>query len=318
MDGSRIAYDASAKNSTKPNAANKVLVWDVRTGKTVKVSGKKTAAADSTSTGAGVFQLAIAGSRVAWIVNEGGNLEGDDYLFASSVTSPKERKVASALRSGDSCPGREASHCAGPWLGGLVGSGNTITVNRWTTDSQGDVTSGGLYALKGTNLKQIADGASTVLAVSSDAGREAVLRSDGSVAVYSASGNVQATVNPPNAKGAALSGKNLVIVTKTPRELELYNSHTGSLRKTFPAHGTKQPRNLDVQDNIAIYSVGSELHAVNLSSGKDRVVASLNGGIYLAQMDSAGLVYAGNGFGANYGKGTLAFLPLARVKAAVS
>src|SRR5262249_27862509 len=64
MEGSRIAYDASPRYATKPQT-NKVLVWNVRTGKTVTVSGKKTAGADSTSTGAGVFQLAIAGSRVA-------------------------------------------------------------------------------------------------------------------------------------------------------------------------------------------------------------------------------------------------------------
>jgi len=67
MDGDRIAYDASSKILAKPRA-NKVLVWNVRTGKTVKVSGKKTAAADTSSTGGGVFQLAIAGSRVAWLM----------------------------------------------------------------------------------------------------------------------------------------------------------------------------------------------------------------------------------------------------------
>src|SRR3954452_8856836 len=102
IDGSRIAYDASAKLVTKPHATNKVLVWNVRTGKTVKVSGAKTAVSDGVG-GDGVFQLAIAGSRVAWVVNEGGNLENEDYLFTSSVTNPKERKVASALRTGDSC-----------------------------------------------------------------------------------------------------------------------------------------------------------------------------------------------------------------------
>src|SRR3954470_20876554 len=70
IDGSRIAYDASAKFVMKPHATNKVLVWNVRTGKTVKVSGAKTAVSDGVG-GDGVFQLAIAGSRVAWVVNEG-------------------------------------------------------------------------------------------------------------------------------------------------------------------------------------------------------------------------------------------------------
>jgi hypothetical protein len=316
VDGGRVAYDLDARNASSPNATNRVVVWNVRTGKTTKVSGKKTAIADNTSTGAGVFQLAIAGSRVAWLVNEGGNLEGDDYLFTSSATNPGERQVASAMRTGDNCPGREATRCAGPWLGGLVGSGSVVALNRWTTDSQGDVTSGGLYVLNGTHLKSIATGAGTVLAVSSDAGREAVLRPDGSVAVYSASGNVQVTVNPPNAQEVALSDKSLLVLSKH-RQLALYDAHTGSLRKTFFVHGTKQPRNLDVQGNIAIYTVGSALHAVNLSSGKDRAIRELRGGPILADIDGAGLVYAANRY--EYRPGTrVAFVPLARVEAAVS
>src|SRR3954452_9598467 len=71
IDGSRIAYDASAKLVTKPHATNKVFVWNVRTGKTVKVSGPKTAVSDDV-VGAGGLQVAIAGSRVAWVAHKGG------------------------------------------------------------------------------------------------------------------------------------------------------------------------------------------------------------------------------------------------------
>jgi hypothetical protein len=316
VDGDRVAYNLGARNAPKPRAVSKVLVWNIRTGKTIKVSGKKTAAADVTSTGMGVFQLAIAGSRVAWLVNEGGNLESDDYLFTSSLTHPKEQQVASALRSGDSCLGREASHCAGPWLGGLVGSGNVIALNRWTTDSQGEMTSGGLYALEGTQTKSIATGANTVSAVSADGGREAVLRSDGSVGVYSKSGSVLATVNPPSAAAAALSGKNLVVLSKG-RMLEVYDAHTGSLQKTLSTHGKGGPQNLDVQGNVATYTSNSSVRAVNLWSGKDRTVGTLGNRIAFARIGSAGLAYAANGTRASFGKATLVFEPLARVKAAV-
>jgi hypothetical protein len=315
MDGDRVAYDLTTRYSATTNATNKVLVWNVRTGKTIKVSGKKTAAADSSSTGAGVIQLAIAGSRVAWLLNLGGNLEGDDYLLTSSVTSPKERQVVSAVRVGDNCAGR-GPHCAGPWLGGLVGSGNSIALNRWTTDSQGNVASGGLYALKGTRLHPIATGASTVWAVASDGGREAVLRSDGSVAVYSASGKVLVTVNPPGADAVALSGKNLVVLTQ-PRTLALYDAQTGLLKKTLAVQGKGQ-QNLDVQGNVAIYTTGSSVHAVNLLTGRDRAVGTLPTRIALARIDGAGLAYAGNGVRGSFGKGTLDFVPMARIKAAVS
>ena len=324
MDGDRIAYDASPRVSAKPNAVDKVLVWNVRTGKTVKVSGKKTAAADSSSTGAGVFQLAIAGSRVAWLMNEGGNLEGDDYLFTSSLTNPKEHQVASEIRTGDGCPGRSQGRCAGQWLGGLVGSGSFLAVNRWTTDANGAVTAGELDVLSGTKLKRVATGAGTVQAAVADGGRVAVLRADGTVALYSAAGELLLTVHtPPDTQTVALQGKRLLVGTRT-RQLELYDAHTGSLRKTLTAHSTltapgKAPRNLDVQGNIAIYTTGNagELHAVNLSTGKDRVLAKPHGGVVLAQLDRSGLAYAGNGSGTNYGKGTLVFIPLARVAAAV-
>jgi outer membrane protein assembly factor BamB len=143
-----------------------------------------------------------------------------------------------------------------------------------------------------------------------------VLRADGSVALYSAAGKPLLTVKP-GAEAIALRGKTLVVATTT-RKLELYNARTGSLRMTLSAHGTKQPRNLGVQGNVVVYTTGSagELHAVNLSTGKDRVIAKPHGGIEFADIDSAGLVYAGNGFGAGFGKATLVFRPLAAVEAA--
>jgi hypothetical protein len=319
IDGDRVAYDASSWLVAKP-APNKVFVWNVRTGKTIKVSGGMTAAADTSSTGAGVFQLALAGSRVAWLMNEGGNLEGDDYLFTSSTTGPEEHQVASAIRTGTSCPGRSASSCAGKWLGGLVASGNVIAANRWTTDATGAVTTGQLDVLGGARLKEVATGANTVQAAVAGGGRVAVLHADGTVALYSLAGRELLTVNTPaDTEAVALQGKSLVVATKS-RQLEVYNAGTGSLRKTLTAGGSKQPRNLEVQDNIAIYTTGTagELHAVNLSTGKDRVVAEPHGGVDLARMDGAGLVYADNGFERNFGKATLVFLPFARIKAAVS
>jgi hypothetical protein len=317
VDGANVAYDLTSRSAKQP-AVNKVLVWNVKTGKTITVSGKKTAIADNTGTGQGVFQLTIAGSRVAWLVNEGGNLESADYLFTSSTTQPKERQVASALRSGDGgCSGRDPIGCTGAWLGGLVGSGNTVALNRWTTDATGHIGSGGLYSVNNTQLKTIATGTNTLQAVSSDAGREAILHTDGSVAVYSKSGGVLMTLPPASAKEAALAGKNLVVVSET-RQLQVYDAGSGSLKKTLPTHGTGL-HNLDVQGNIAIYTTGPRVRAVNLSSGKTSAVATLgkHSEILFARISSAGVAYAVNGTRVFFGKSTLGFIPLARIKAAV-
>lgn len=313
LDGHRIAYDLSGSGSV----GNKVLVWNARTGKTTKVSGKQTRGADDSSTGSGVFGLALAGTRVAWLVNVGGNTEGDDYLFASSVVNPKERKVASVTRNGDACTGGPPvlnPQCAGNWLLGLVGSGNVIALDRWTTAGPTIMDSASLLVL-GKKLKPVANGAPPFLSVAAAGGRIVVLRSPQDVTLYASSGKLLRTVHPASAQTAALSGHNLVVLT-TSRKIELYNAETGALRKTFALRGTKQPRNLDVQGDIAIYTTGSAVHAVNLSSGKDRVVAQHRGGPLFAAIDRAGLVHAANGYAP--GRGTIVFVPMARIAAAVS
>jgi hypothetical protein len=247
------------------------------------------------------------------MVNEGGNLEGDDYLFESSVTKPKERQVASEIRTGDNCPGR-SSYCAGRWLGGLAGSGSLIASNRWTTDDSGAVTDGELDVLDGTKLRQIATGSGTLEAESVDAGRVVVLRSDGTVGMYSSSGTLLRTVAPPpSPTSVALSGHNLVVLTKS-RTLELYYAPSGSPAKSFSLRAGQTPRNLDVQGEIAIYTAGGSVRALNLGSGKDRVIGSLRGSVAFARISSAGVVYS---TGRLRSKGKLVFLPFAKVAAAV-
>jgi hypothetical protein len=330
IDGSRIAYDAGAKYVIRHGVINKVLVWDVATGTTTKVSGTRTAGVDDSSTGAGVFALAIAGTNVAWMTNQGGNLEGDDALLTSSVTSPKEKQVATAMRSGENCPGREPNNCAGNWPGGLAGSGTVLATNRWTTDGTGAITTGGLYLLNGAKLRKIATGAQTVQAAAADGGRVAVLRSDGTVGIYASSGESVLNVTPaPRAREIALSGNNLVVL-KFGGGLEVYNAKTGAPKKALTVHGSAaQADDLDVQGEIATYSTGCQIYqscalgsirAVNLLTGKDARLGTLRGGIGhgLAHIDSFGLAYAGNGWHSTYGKGTLVFVPFSRVAAAVS
>jgi hypothetical protein len=312
LDGSRVAYGVESASSK-----NRVVVWNVRTGRTTTVSGAQTAGTGDSGSGSGLFGLAIAGTRVAWLANVGGNIEGDDYLFASSVTNPKERKVAWVQRVGDACSGGPPvtnPGCAGNWFLGLVGSGNVIALDRWTTNSGPIVTSSASLLVLGKKLTSVASGEPPFLSVATDAGRIAVLRSPQDVTLYSSTGKLLRTVHPASAQAAALSGRNLVVLN-SGRILALYDAGTGALRKTFLARGTKQPRNLDVQGNVAIYTTGSAVHAVNLSSGKDRVVAQHRGGPLFAQIDGAGLVHASNGYAP--GRGTVVFVPYARIAAAV-
>ena len=137
LDGSRVAFGNGPA----------VTVWNLATGKQTRMGG----AGDAHLGG-----LAIAGSRVAWLADSGGNEEADQYLYTSSLPKPRQRRVAQEVRSGGQCGAGRGGYqpaCAGTWLGGVVGSGARILVNRWSTDTTGAVTAAGLYALQGTKLK---------------------------------------------------------------------------------------------------------------------------------------------------------------------
>jgi hypothetical protein len=143
-----------------------------------------------------------------------------------------------------------------------------------------------------------------------------VLRTDGSVGVYSAAGRLLRKVTPTSAQQVALQGNYLVVLTKT-RTLAVYDSNTGSLLKTLPVRGVS-PRNLDLQAGLAVYTVGRDLHVANVKTGKDRVLATMSHGIEFAQIEATGVVYAGNLRHGAKTLGTLTYLPFARAAAAVS
>jgi hypothetical protein len=203
MDENHVAY---AVGSSLGKSNSRVLVWNLRSGKTQTVSGKKTRVADSTG-GSGVFGLAISGVRVAWLVNEGGNLEGDDFLYSSSVVTPKERLVATEHRSGDSCSAGSSTNnpsCAGKWLLGLVGSSGLIALDRWTTDGTG-VAQADLDVLANGGLHRVSSGLPPFLNLDTNTKRAAVLGPDDIVQIFSSTGKLLRTVHPLSTKAAGLS-----------------------------------------------------------------------------------------------------------------
>src|SRR5262245_8459583 len=150
MDGSRIAYDVAGTYGSRTRC-NEVYVWNVARKVTRRVSGRQTCGADNSSTGAGVRALAVAGGRVAWIVNQGGNSESGDHLYVSSVAGPHERVLASAFRTGS-----VDGILTGNWLGGLVGSQSFLGVDHWSTDTNGAVTRARLQRV-GARLGDLAE-----------------------------------------------------------------------------------------------------------------------------------------------------------------
>ncbi len=310
MDGPRIAYDVRGNLAPGVNRCNKVYVWNVATGATTVVSGKRTCEADITSTGAGVRELAVAGPRVAWIVNQGGNSESTDELFTSTLPRPQERRPGAALRNRN-----QDGVLIGGWIGGLVGSGGFLGVNRWTTGSDGAPTAVRLMAI-GAGLRTIAIGPSTLEAQSTDGKLVAVLRGDQTVGVYSTAGKLLRVVKPRSATDVAVRGDYLGVLTKSAR-LEVRNSHSGRLLHTWAvANGAIS---LDLQSGLAVYCApkpGGDryrlrtVHVLRLKTGRDTVLTTQKNGIVAVQIEAPGVAYAVQ---TSNDRGAVVFVPMKRV-----
>lgn len=301
MDGPRVAY------AVEDVACTKVVVWNVRTGSAAVASGRGTCGADSTSTGGGVTQIAVAGTRLAWTVNQGGNTESSDSLYVAALPHPEEQLLVSTIRTGD-----VDGTLTGGWIGGLVGGGDRIAVNRWTTNEQGEVTTGMLQRV-GSKLTTAASGTATLHAQSLDLRRVAVLRADGQVAVYDLdSGGLYVTVKPSSARQVALRKDYVVVLTRT-KTIEIFNSRTGAPVRSWPV--VAGARQLDVHSGIAVYAVGRRVHALRLTDGADAVVATAPRAVEGLAIEALGIVYAYNTVKGSQDVGNVAFVPLAKVNA---
>jgi hypothetical protein len=314
MDGSRIAYDVAGNYGSRTRC-NEVYVCNVARNVTTRVSGRPTCGADNTSTGAGVRELALAGGRVAWIVNQGGNSESSDSLYVSSVARPHERIVASAFRTGS-----VDGILTGNWLGGLVGAQTFLGVDHWATDSGGAVTSARLQRI-GTRLGDLAQGAETMLAKSTDGRLVAVLRANGTIGVYSTRGALLRTVTPKQgATEVALRGDYLAVLT-TASTLEVYNAHSGRRLKTWRV--APGARSLDVSSGLATYAApfpnggyARVVHVRRLKSGRDRVLTTTAPELIGVRLEPAGLAYAFSRIAPGR-PGAVVFVPMSRVVRAI-
>ncbi len=306
MDGARVAY-AVRGGST----CTRVFVWNVRTRAGAVISGRGTCGADSTSTGGGVTEIAVADTRLAWLVNEGGNTESDDTLYTASLPAPQEVRVATALRTGD-----VDGTLTGRWLGGLVAGGDRIALNQFTTDASGTVSTGALRRLDGRRLVTIAAGTTALHASSLDQRRVAVLRPDQKLALFDTeTSRLILTVSPSSAKEVALRKDYLVVLTRT-RTLEIFNARTGAVVRTLPvAAGASR---LDVHGGVAAYAVGRSVHVLRLADGKDRIVATAPRAIAGLELEAPGVVYAYNTVKGIKDVGNLAFVPMSKATSLLS
>jgi len=207
---------------------------------------------DETSTGRGIVGQAVAGTRVAWIADGGGNSH-DAVLSTASLARPAvAHRLLLATRDVDSG--------AGNWVGGLQGSGSLLVYATWSLCDAGQpafkacpagVTPGTLYNAKlwridGLTRKTlIASAPDGMFPIGVAAGRILVARGDGtSFELRGADGHVIQTYQPDgDVLAAALGTKELVLAVRTPLvpplskariEFIVYTLATGAVEQALP------------------------------------------------------------------------------------
>ncbi len=297
MDGSRVAYAVQ-----QTGRCPRVLVWTAPRGGTVQLSGKATCGPGPTSTGAGVVQLALAGTRAAWVSNFGGNTESNDILLTAALPRPRETVLSRAARTGD-----VDGILVGNWLGGTAGDGTLLVASRWRTDASGAIVVGDLRRVVGASTRLVAHRVEAVVSRSVDAGRVAVVREAGDVGIYTAAGAAVTSVQPSSTRAVGLAGGRLAVLTKE-RTVEVYDARTGALVRTW-AVAAGASAFLDVSGNVAVYVAWRTLHALRLDTGRDVALARQPRAIVAAQIEPAGVTYAWNGFARGRFVGNVAFVP---------
>lgn len=336
VDWPRVAYASGGR----------IHVWNVVTGATSVVKGEYSNAAHTID----AAQVAIAGTRVAWIKRVGyGNTELGEKLYTASIAGR-----AHVRKQGYIVARQDSANAVGGWIAGVVGSGKVLAVSTWKSD-RAATSNEKLSRITPTALRPIVTGPGAIVAQSVNGGHLAVLRSiaawpadepstptaQPTVGIYSTGGTLLRTIvvstpvpPPPSCEdcvsgfpstiqnAVALTGDRLVLLTETclmpgsspwTTTLQVYNWKNGALLQSWPVAFNPYP--INVAAPLAAYGrfaavVGRRVHVIDLTTGKEIMTAPSSGSP--AALDRHGLVYAANAGG---GHGKIVFVPMSRLLA---
>ncbi|MGB2952523.1 MAG: hypothetical protein WBB74_03915 [Gaiellaceae bacterium] len=261
-NGTRVAVALGSR----PGDCAHVLIWS-RLGHRLERLGRAAPCGPVTSTGRGLVGPSIAGPRALWITYVGGNIR-EWSLWTASVGHAKPRLLRFVPRNVESTP---------PLVLGV-----------------GDASKGGFilpYALDDTVYSLQPDGRlgfswqapERVIALAARNGELAVALASGPVVILGAAGQVLRTETfdgPVDAVAAAGS------VVQRGHVLEWLTADGWQMRTIDGAWHLA-----DVFSTIAVYTLGHQIHAFNLSNGKDALVLRTTAHPFVQIDSSGGLVY---------------------------
>jgi len=326
MDGARVVYMRTDRL---------VGVWNVNTGVTSVIKGTYPSKGNfGPGNGWGYGEVAISGKRVAlitrWVI--GNSQESQERLYTAPLGGRAHQLGSRTDHSTDpqDVEAGDPGFSTGDWIAGLVGSTKVLAVSTWKSDNSVP-THGRLNLVTPSGLRKIVSGPGAIVAESADGGHIAVLRSTvawpaddvgpataaPTVGIYSARGKLLRQIVPSSGSTeVALSGKNLVVLTKSlpptggvTSTLEVYDWTTGTRVLHLAVHG-----------QLAVVEEAHTLHVLDLTTGKDVLIAATGSGRRDAAIGPLGLVYADNSYLAPNGgeqHGALLFVPTAKLLAAL-
>jgi hypothetical protein len=332
-DGGRVAI--LVRTETGSCARDRVAVWAPATRSFVPIGAS--ACVGSTSTGAGLFSVGLAGTRVAYVQFAGGNTR-ELQLRLASLARPRPATVASASFEVDEVQGTE--------IGRVAGDGSLLAFDWWSEclpcaapiAPRGSifrvVSSGGaacpnagLGALPRCRPVLSATGSLRLLAVG---GGLVVMRSGDDVAVRASDGTVLYTGTFPGLRAARIDARVLLVLTRVESQSSLWTVDLSSGQRSGPwilpaAKSTGDDvcadpkgcrlaglRLADYQSGIAVYVVGRAVHLLRLADRRDVAIRAPGVGPVHAQLEPAGLFYSYSP-DASPGRGRVAFVPGARL-----
>jgi hypothetical protein len=336
-DAGRVAFVLGESRGD----CDRVLVWEPARRSVVRVGSRKRPCV-GLSTGEAIPYVALAGRRIAWAWDGGGNFH--DITVNTATVGKPLRSTTLVTRNYDAGSGD------GDFAGNLHGDGNLLVYGIWSICESGnpdDPCPPGVRAwspyesqvrrVRETRSARIASDEGELGVLSASAGRVAVLRSDASVEVLTDTGKLVKTF--PFARGelrgAVLDGRRLVVLRRSEgrHTIVAYDVLTATrvsrrIAPPGPASDHRcwphlsQPvcrepyarlRVADSESGIVVYMLARAIHILRIADGARTVVRPpATRGAVEAQLERSGLFYAYQVADAKL-PGRVAFVPFAQI-----
>ena len=228
--------------------------------------------------GSDVFDLALAGDRLAYLTAVAGNR----VHRALMLTTLDGVDDGAEIVEGASDYGQP------PALADVVGAGKTLVYGR--RESFGAAPQGAetIWRLDGTYPVQITSAPADLQPLAVDQGRIVARRPDGTIELRGQGGGVLRTFDVPSL-GAVLEGDDLVVLVQG--EFRDYSASTGELLYVRPVPDVPSVKLDGTARGVVAYTLDDVVHLLRLSSGAEVRVP----GATAAELTDAGLFYAYRG-----------------------